>query len=386
MPLARPLCSFLAKTKAKWNAHTPCFVVRTDQLVRMLGHIKKHLPGEILYSLKTNPDPVIARMVAEAGCGFLLSSIEETERLLATTNVERCRLMFQSPSLTVVHFARLKALGVSRFIVDSASQLELILGSLEGFARKPELLVRVNTGVSARSPELKYSSDSFLGFPLAEVLPVFRRLGRLRAEGRLTLGLHNHLLSQNTSLALWRKNLATLAGFVAELLRQGIELDLVDFGGGYPIRYGRHPVPELATIAREVRRATARMRRVLPSLRVAFEPGRKVVGESISLVTRVNHVKRFLGTTVAILDCSLYNASLDTLIVDLHLPVERLGARRRRKQACVLRGSTPDSLDVFAQRVSLDLAAGDTVVFRHAGAYAFASDFIGLRKPEHIFT
>jgi diaminopimelate decarboxylase len=376
--------NFVTKNKSKWDFETPCFVINKSQLTDTIEEIKHLLPGEILYSHKTNPDHAITEAVMNAGFGFLLSSIEETETLITDYKIPPERLVFQTPSLTPQEYDYIKKIGIFRFIIDSVSQLEMILASLDDVVRTPEILIRINTGVKVFHSELQYSTDSFLGFPMEDAMPILERVNELRKNGKITLGLHNHLLSQNTHLEIWEENLETIADFVEKLKSKGIELDKVDFGGGYPIEYNE-PCPSLEAISKLIIKATNRMRLAYPAIAFMFEPGRKVVGESITLIGQVAHVKEFRGSHVAILDCSVYNACLDTIIVDLELKTNKTGDENSNKKEYIIRGCTPDSMDIFSKKVNLpELASGDFLAFMHAGAYSFWSDFISLKKPPHI--
>jgi ornithine decarboxylase len=375
---------FFVENKKKWINNTPCFVINKKQLSDTVDDIKRLLPGEILYSFKTNNHPFIAKVVSSKRCGFLLSSMEEVQKLINCYDIDPKRILFQSPSLTEKQFKKIKLLGIYRFVIDSWKQLELITSSLKDFSQKPELLVRINTGVKVNKPELTYSSDSFLGFPIKEVGEVFEHLNVLRNKDLITLGLHNHLLSQNTYLRMWHKNLDIISNFVKELKNKNIKLDIVDFGGGYPIEYSS-PVPSLEELSKIISKTTGKIKTIYPHIHFIFEPGRKVAGESISLISQVVQKKKFLDQNVAILDCSVYNGSLDTLIVNLHLKAKKIEESKKIFENYVLRGSTPDSLDVLSKKASLpDLKNGDHIVFPHAGAYSFTSDFISLKKPDYI--
>lgn len=375
----------IVANESLWKKSSPCFVANERQLRASLETIKRLLHGEILYSLKTNPHPAVARIVRDQDCGFLLSSIEELDNLVRIDGVNRSNIVFQSPSLTLDQYQKARAIGVSRYVADSHQQLDLILSGANAAPPLTEVLIRVNTGITVPQPELPYSTDSFLGFPVEDAWGAFERLDRAVAGTGIRVGLHNHFLSQNKFPELWAANLDSLACFVELLQKRGIRLGAVDFGGGYPISYRNGSLP-LERIAALVAATTRRMRNAYPDLRFMFEPGRKVVGESITLIATVSHVKRFRGTNVAILDCSVYNASMDTLVVGLHLPAVKLGENDGRLIEYVLRGSTPDSLDVFNRKALLpELEVGDRVAFFHAGAYSFWSDFISLRKPECVF-
>lgn len=378
-------CSeFLCEHKKKWVNNTPCFVINKNQLSDTLEDIKRLLPGEILYSLKTNNYPFIIKTVSSKKCGFLLSSMEEVYKLVNHYGIDPKKILFQSPSLTDKQFKKVKLLGVHRFVIDSWKQLELITSSLGEFSQKPQLLVRINTGVKVNNPELTYSSDSFLGFPIKEAMKVFEHLSNLRNQDLITLGVHNHLLSQNTYKGLWKKNLSTISNFVKELKKNKIKLDVADFGGGYPVEYSS-PIPSLDEISKLIVKTTKEIKTIYPHIHFIFEPGRKVVGESISLIGQVVHKKKFLDNNIAILNCSVYTTSMDTLIVNLKLAAKKIGGDNKNMENYVLRGSTPDSLDVFSKCSSLPgLNSGDNIVFLHAGAYSFYSDFLSLKKPDYI--
>lgn len=365
-----------------WKNQTPCFVVDREAFAQNLTEMRSQLAGEIVYSYKTNPNPLVAQLVQAGGFGFLLSSPYELVELLHDLHPDPATLIFQSPSLTPAELETVLGHGVYRFIVDSRHQLDLILNTPA--PRPLELLIRINTGVKVQHPELPYGMDSFLGFPLAEAKTVLAELQTRRTQQSYKLGLHNHLLSQNTHLELWQENLGVIATFATELKQAGIEIDFVDFGGGYPVTYHAE-APALSEITPLINAAVRTIRESYPNIGIIFEPGRKTVAEAITLIGTVAHTKVFNGQNVAILDCSLYNASLDTLIVGLHLPAAKDPNSPGPEMPYVIRGSTPDSLDVFVREITLpELKSGDHIAFLRAGAYSFGSDFISLPKPKHV--
>ena len=376
--------AFIEPHRHRWEDKTPCFLVTTQGLREAMASLKTELGGEIAYSYKTNPHPTIGRIILAEGASLLFSSVEELEAAAVLEGFSAAKAIFQSPSLTSQQLGHIWRIGVRRVIIDSHDQLAVVLENLPADA---ELLIRVNTGVRVNDPALPYGMDSFLGFPLCEAGEVFRQAQQLKREGRIArLGLHNHLLSQNTHLGVWRANAEVLADFVEKLKRQRIELDTVDFGGGYPVAY-HEPVPSLREIAAAIGSARGRITACYPEIHFIFEPGRKVVAESISLLAKVVHLKNFVGQAVAILDCSLYNSSMDTLIVGLCPPTMKLDAEADAELLhYVIRGSSPDSLDVFWKSIMLpQLRKGDCLAFVHAGAYSFSSDFISLAKPSYVF-
>jgi diaminopimelate decarboxylase len=374
------MIAVLQKSRKKWGKEAPCFVVDTKKLQSTVRELKKYLPGEIAYSFKTNPDLKVAKLICKNGCSFLVSSPDELEKLASLPGIQEKNLIFQSPSLTKEQLMRLLRLGVKRFSIDSWDQLKLILHHVPLHKGNYDLFVRVNTGVKVKNPELPYGMDSYLGFPLDEAKKVLTHINKYWKKGNVKLGIHNHLISQNTYLDAWRENVKTITNFLQGVKKEGVKIDYVNFGGGYPVAYGNKKVPSLKQIGRILADGRKNMSKIFADLKYIYEPGRKTVGESVAIIGQVTHLKKFRDQDVAILNCSLYNCSLDTLIVDLYLPVCKIGKGECKKtNSYVLRGSTPDSLDVFARNVKLpELKNGDFLAFLTAGAYSFGSEFISL--------
>lgn len=378
--------SLLQRNKKKWVKESPCFVADTKRLTSTIDDFKKNFPGEIAYSYKTNPDLQIAKLICGNDCSFLVSSPDELENLSKLKTVKKDRLIFQSPSLTKDQLVRLLKMDVKRFSIDSLDQLDLILKNVPLEKNGFELFVRVNTGFKVKNPELPYGMDSFLGFPLKDALPTFEKLNKLRNNGNIKLGLHNHLISQNTYLDAWKKNVDIIADFIKTLKEKRIKIDYINFGGGYPVKY-HGDVPSLQQIGKILSAGRKKISDTFPEIKYIYEPGRKLVAESIVLIGQIAHIKKFMDTNIAILNCSLYNCALDTLIVDLYLPVCAVGNKNgcKKEKFYVLRGSTPDSLDIFGRNIKLPkLKNGDHLAFQVAGAYSFGSEFISLPKVKTI--
>jgi ornithine decarboxylase len=379
--------NFLLKNKSSWENKAPCFVINKKKLNSNIKSFKKFFNGEVAYSLKTNPDPCILKKLMKNGCSLLISSIEELGEVVKFHDFSASKIIFQSPSLTYEQYKITRKLGIHRYSIDSYDQLEIVLKDIKSNSAELELLVRINTGVKIKNPELPYGMDSYLGFPLKEAKKVLIKLNSLKGRGVKRIGVHNHLLSQNTFLNLWEENLNTITKFLVELKSKGLEIDVVNLGGGYPIEYHKS-VPSLLQISRLINNFKKKISEIYPEMHYVFEPGRKLVAEAVTLIAKVVHTKKFLDSNVAILNCSLYNCSLDTLIVDLYLPVEKIQAKGNKSEKLknyVIRGSTPDSLDIFAKDVRMaELKNGDHVAFLRCGAYSFGCDFISLKKAHCV--
>ncbi|MEM2131601.1 MAG: decarboxylase, partial [Candidatus Woesearchaeota archaeon] len=92
------------------------------------------------------------------------------------------------------------------------------------------------------------------------------------------------------------------------------------------------------------------------------------------------------------IDCSVYNAAMDTFVAHIRLLVENEVDEKNIENEkdndvipYTIKGNTPDSMDIFRYRVFLKKQKlGNKIVFLNAGAYNYASDFCNLPKLETV--
>ena len=108
-----------------------------------------------------------------------------------------------------------------------------------------------------------------------------------------------------------------------------------------------------------------------------MEPGRPIAGPAVALETRITSIA---GRSVTV-NASVYNSSMDTIIVPHKLLIEGEG----EGESYIVKGCTPCSMDIFRYDARLrDPVVGDRVTFLNAGAYNFASNFCNLEKPRTV--
>ncbi|MDA1196994.1 MAG: hypothetical protein O2779_03460 [Nanoarchaeota archaeon] len=365
------MLSYAGKDVARFGK--PCFVFSKKRLLSQYTRIKEgfgaFIPTQVAYSYKTNDCVDIGKVFAKAGSSFLVCNLRHLREVGGFSK----NIIYYSACLTLADAKKVLKSGVRRFIIDSPGAFSVLMEA-RGDTRL-DVLFRVATGVVTDG---LYPTDTCFGMSFADAKVLMHSAFGLSG---LKLGVHNHLISQNVDLDVWTRNSDLLVGFIAELKRSGVTVDYLDLGGGFPIQYIGEDVPLLDTIVESLQYDLLTLKKIFPEMTLIVEPGRFLVGPAGVLVTRVIQTKAVEGRNVAMLDVSVYNASLDSLIVDLQLPF--MTNSKGKKVRHMIRGMTPDSLDVFRKEVVLPtLVVGDLVVFFNAGAYTFNADFLALEKIE----
>ncbi len=351
---------------------TPYFLFSKDKLREQYSKIKSIYPGiEVAYSIKTNPNELILKYLKTLGSNFSLCSLEEV-LYLKKLEFDLSQVYFLEPGLTKKNVSKALKLGIKNFIADSEEEIKNILSSVKRKGTKINLLIRIKTSVNATH---YFNSNTYLGVNLEKALELLKKYRRNDFVNKL--GIHNHLISQNENLIWWRSNLEDIYRLIKVAKENGILVDVVNFGGGFPVEYSNKV--DLEAIIAMVSRYIQIIKRENNNINFVLEPGRILVAPSGVLITQVELIKN--GNIVFVND-SLYNSSMDSLIVKLDLPCYALSKNIERKEY-VIRGKTPCSLDIFKKKIELPkLKERDYIIFTKAGAYTFSSDFLSLKKAK----
>jgi ornithine decarboxylase len=210
-------------------------------------------------------------------------------------------------------------------------------------------------------------------------------LARLAVSlGLRPYGLTFHVGSQMMDPAAWDGPIRECASIMTALAVDGIRLELLDLGGGFPVRYDADP-PPLAEYAAAIGGAAAR----LPyPVQLACEPGRAIAAPAGTMVASVIGAAWRHGTVRVSLDAGAFHGLVEALESgrELRFPVTIPAAGQRMLVPCTLTGPSCDSQDTILDLVWLpEPEVGDQVLIGNAGAYTTCysgrSAFNGFPAP-----
>ncbi len=333
----------------------------------------------IYYALKANSDPKILAYLDELGCGFEAASSFEIDMLLQV-GVDPRKIIYGTAVKPIDHIKRAVAVGVDRFAADSREELEKLA------AVAPGSRVFVRTIVDDRGSVFKMSER--FGAPVENVKDLILYAKHLELK---TYGISFYVGSQAINSERWSNGLHTIQPVIEELENEGVTLEMVDIGGGFPVDYRNHSnVPHLREIVVKIHNAL----HALPYIpKLIMEPGRGIVASTSVMVTEIISRSVRDNRVWLCLDGGIYNALYEAMIHQgatqyrVHPVAPTIGTPR--PMMCVLAGPTGDSLDIIARDVVLPdyLQVGDRLMFENVGAYSvtMSCGFNGFPKPELYF-
>ena len=345
---------------------TPCLVVDVDQVELRYCEIEAALPlARIYYAVKANPAlPVLQRLVA-LGSSFDAASWEEV-RLCLDAGADASAISFGNTIKKASAIAGAFAAGVDMFAFDCDEELEKLARHAPGARVYCRLLVE-NAGA-----DWPLSRKFGTSVEHARALML-----RARDLGLDPYGLSFHVGSQQTDTASYEAAIGRAAMLFTDLAAAGLDIRMVNCGGGFPTRY-REDVPPIDQFAAAIARAmTAHFGNALPEMIV--EPGRFIVGDAGVVSAEVVLVSRR----------GLPGGAQDS-VRWVYLDIGRFGGLAETEGESIkyrvrtphdgaamgpvaLAGPTCDGADILYEksgyRLPLDLASGERVELLSTGAY-----------------
>jgi ornithine decarboxylase len=359
---------------------TPFLIGDLRLLADRFQDFRAALPGiHPFYAVKCNSAPEVLRTAAAQGAGFEIASLGEL-RMLQTLGVDPAGVLYSNTVKPAAHVAGAADAGVWRFAMDSEGELAKIARVAPGSAVYAR--IRVDDSNSVFPLSRKFGAEAHHARAL---------LQQAERMGLQPYGLTFHVGSQCVAPSAWVQAIASAGRLMRQLYADGIEIEMLDIGGGFPACYGDH-VPDIGQIGAAVTRALEELLPYRPRL-LAAEPGRHMVAETAVMVTSVLGREERAGEEWLYVDVGAYNGLMETQqsAGQWRFPLwsSRPDHGAVPQTPFTVTGPTCDSGDTMFYGVPLPvtLSEGDRLFVASAGAYtlSYASNFNGFPPPQAHF-
>ena len=363
---------FLAERRRAGRDTGPCLVVDLDVVRENYQGFARALPDtRVFYAVKANPSPEVLSLLATLGSCFDTASVVEIEQVLAA-GATPDRISFGNTIKKERDVARAYALGVRLFAVDCLEEVEKIARAAPGSKVFCRILCDGSGAEWPLSRKFGCVPEMAVG-----VLEHAHRLG-LNAYG-----VSFHVGSQQTNPRMWDGALKSSAEIFRELAERGINLQMVNLGGGFPTKYLKN-VPMVKQYGNAIFRALSKHfgNRIPETI---IEPGRGMVGNAgiieaeVVLISKKSEAEGELRWVY--LDIGKFNGLAETTDEMIRYPI-RTPSDGAATAPCVIAGPSCDSVDVLYEKLPYDLPVsleiGAKVLIEGTGAYTTTYSAIGF--------
>lgn len=350
---------------------TPYVVVDLDIVRERYQRLATALPAAtIFYAVKANPAPEILAMLAELGSCFDVASPGEVDECLAL-GVSPDRISYGNTVKKFRDIAYAYDRGVRVFTFDAVGELDKLVAAAPGST--------VVCRLACSSEGADWPLSRKFGTTASDAAAMLRRAAQLG----MRIGVSFHVGSQQRNLHAWDRALEEVAHVESALAEHGLELDVINLGGGFPGTY-RESMPQVEEYGEAINAAIAR--RVRNPQRVQFmaEPGRYLVADAGVLCSEVVLVAQRPADGEQrwiYLDVGMFGGLAETMGEAIRYPI-RTDLDGTPSGPVALAGPTCDSADVLYEHtpyeLPLALAPGDRVYFASTGAYTTSYSSVGF--------
>jgi diaminopimelate decarboxylase len=278
---------------------------------------------------------------------------------------------------------------IGRIVVDGFDELNLLAKLAEEVGSIPDILLRITPGVDPHTHQYITTgvAGSKFGFPLFDA---DRAVSVAMSMPSLNLvGLHCHIGSLINETQPYVDAIDVMLDFASQVDRKyGFELEELDIGGGFPVRYTiNSPQVKIAAFAEAiVSRLVSKCNSLdMPLPALTIEPGRAMVARSgialyrAGMTKDISGLKHYVSVDGGMADNirpALYDAEYEALLANK--------AADEDTDTVTIAGKFCESGDILIKEIKLPpLSYGDIIAVPVCGAYCIpmSSNYNASLKP-----
>ena len=222
--------------------------------------------------------------------------------------------------------------------------------------------------------------DSKFGISIHQI-PLLIRI--VKNTKMIINGIHMHTGSDILDIDVFLR-----AGEILfDIAKQFKSLEFIDFGSGFKVAYNENGIE--TNIEELGEKLSKRFKKFCKNygkkLTLIFEPGKFLVSESGSFLSRVNSIKQTTSTVFAQVDTG-FNHLIRPMLYNSDHRIENISNPKGRKRFYSVVGYICET-DTFANNKQIcEISEGDILAFKNAGAYCFmmASNYNSRFRPAEV--
>jgi diaminopimelate decarboxylase len=349
---------------------TPLYVYSKSNICHQYSIFKRafeSFPTLVCYSVKSNSNLSIINVLDELGAGMDIISGGELYRT-QKAGVDSRKIVFSGPGKTAEEIEQALKAGIFMINIESEWELETVDRLAKNLSCRPNISLRINPDVDAQTHKhtTTGTKENKFGIPLVLAEEYYKKAA---ASDRLSVvGLDLHLGSPIYAMEPYFDALNRVKPLIESLRRYGIDISILDIGGGFGIIYNDERPFGISDFAD----------RILPLLRemnikrLVVEPGRFMVGSAGVLVVKVTCLKKTQHKNFIITDGGM-NDLIRPAFYDSYHRIEPVNCSGNGSITADVVGPVCESSDYFAKLRKLPLVKeGDLLSVMEAGAYGFS--------------
>lgn len=369
---------------------TPLYVYSTSLLLDRARRLKKAMQGidhSIFFAMKANPAQQVLKLLQGEGIGVDLVSAGEMARA-ERAGVPPGMMVFSGVGKTIEELETAIDRKIHSINVESVSEF----ATLEKIAirknAQPLVALRFNPDVNPKThPYISTGlRENKFGLTKREIIALLKSHPNTACRVE---GLSLHIGSQIKTLKPFHDAILKAIELADEIEKKKLgRITFLDLGGGLAISYDGKKVPSIEDYGKLLQKHFGKKSKNHGRFQIGLEPGRSLVAECGTLVTRVLYRKDREGKHFLILDAGMNDFMRPALYQSYHT-IHSAQKRTGKTEKIDLVGPVCESSDCFAKNrvMPQGIEEGELIVIRDVGAYgmSMANGYNGRPLPPEIW-
>ncbi|MDD5503555.1 MAG: type III PLP-dependent enzyme [Candidatus Thermoplasmatota archaeon] len=346
---------------------TPVFIIDHEKIRQNYREFKEHLPTvQAYFAVKANSNPEIVKTMYKMGASFDVASFPEF--MLVYENIKHLpekekqdfiwdKIIYAN---TIKPKDTLELLNPYKPLVTYDNMEEI--KKIKNHCPNAGLVLRVRVQNTGSMVELSSKFGAHPGEAVDLIEEAFK-------AGLVVEGISFHVGSQCTNFNNYVQALNLAASLFKEAESRGHKLQILDIGGGFPVKYNPH-VKSFKTLAKKINSEIKQL--FPPDVQVIAEPGRFMVANACTVVAKVVGKSVRDGKTCYYLNDGVYHTFSGQVFDHCTYPIKAF--KEGEKKISATFGPTCDAFDTISLSDELpELEIDDLVYAENIGAYSIAS-------------
>ena len=343
---------------------TPFYVYSQNMITQKVEITKKNLNNNIFFSVKSNSNQAILKLMQNLDLGADVVSIGELKRCLIA-GFSPDKIIFEGVGKSKDDLLYAIQKNIRLINTESLEEIKLLQILANEKNKKVNIGVRLNPNIDGQTIS-KISTgkktDKF-GIEIDEIDNIINLVKN--CPDLNLIGISCHIGSQINKIEAYRNTFIEMKKAADKFVNAGIDIRHVDLGGGFHVQYKEDdPSLSIGDIKKELDTCFNNS-----SYELSFEPGRYLIAEAGIIITSIITIKQNGGINYLIVDAGM-NTLVRPAMYNAYHKVESINNKSKNKVAYAIAGPICESSDVFQRNVMLpQQEIGDLLIIKDTGAY-----------------
>ena len=360
---------------------TPFYVYSQQTIINQVNKTKEILGNNIFYSIKSNSNQAILKLMNSLDIGADVVSVGELKRALEA-GFDPKKIIFEGVGKSEQDLLYAMHKNIRLINTESLEEIKLLDNLANEKNKIVDIGVRLNPDVDGETLS-KISTgkktDKFgIEFEnLDKIIKLVKSCKNLNL-----IGISCHIGSQISKIEAYKNTFSQMIMAANKFIESGINIKHVDLGGGFHVKYEESdPNFNIEMVKEELDNCFTQT-----NYELSFEPGRYLIAEAGVTVTSIVTIKNNGGINYLIVDAGM-NTLIRPAMYGAHHEILAIDVKSEEIMDYAIAGPICESSDVFLKNIKLaKQKIGNLLVIKNTGAYGkvMSSNYNSRPLPSEI--